>query len=59
MSSFKKDFTDEDDKNIDNKELHGSEAEGLLNEEGNEFDNPVRPTSFDEYIGQTQLKENL
>ncbi|MHB1660573.1 MAG: Holliday junction branch migration DNA helicase RuvB [bacterium] len=24
-----------------------------------DFDNPVRPTSFDEYIGQTKLKENL
>ncbi len=59
MSSFKKDFTTEDDKNIKNNK-------GSLKEEGNEiedlpdsFDNPIRPTCFDEYIGQTKLKKNL
>ncbi|MDA8052805.1 MAG: Holliday junction branch migration DNA helicase RuvB [Deltaproteobacteria bacterium] len=78
MGSFKKDFTDEGDKNIKNNgkgsadyraafsslnnlNLNNDETDETDEAEDlqNSFDNPVRPTCFDEYIGQAKLKKNL
>lgn len=70
MSSYKKDFTDKNSGLIDEKtavqdvaKFHGTAedeaASSPFKESDNDFDNPVRPTCFDEYIGQNKLKENL
>ncbi|HEC24848.1 MAG TPA: Holliday junction branch migration DNA helicase RuvB [bacterium] len=52
MSSFKKEFK--------NTPIHQSDAS--VSPDKNDvydFDNPIRPLSFDEYVGQTKLKTNL
>lgn len=65
MSSFKKEFTktakDGGDKIADAIPETGSKSFSVSPEKDAvpDFGNPVRPTSFDEYIGQTKLKENL
>lgn len=52
MSSFKKEFK--------NTPTHQSDASVSPDKnDACEFDNPVRPLSFDEYVGQTKLKANL
>ena len=52
MASFKKEFKSAEDEKI----LRNAPEE---KDEAGDFDNPVRPLSFDDYIGQTKLKENL
>ncbi len=52
MSSFKKEFKD--------TPMHQSDASVSPDKnDAYDFDNPVRPLSFDEYVGQTKLKTNL
>jgi len=66
MASFKKDFKSaEDEKNRKNISQTPADTDTDTDsvspekDEAGDFDNPVRPLSFDEYIGQTKLKENL
>lgn len=62
MSSFKKDFTAEGNKKLSSSlpaaDKNREEADSRRGE-GGDFDNPVRPVCFDEYIGQSKLKKNL
>jgi Holliday junction DNA helicase RuvB len=63
MASFKKEFKSaEDEKITKNASENADDAVSAVSpekDEAGDFDNPVRPLSFDEYIGQTKLKENL
>ena len=63
MASFKKEFKSaEDEKITKNASENADDAASPVSpekDEAGDFDNPIRPLSFDEYIGQTKLKENL
>ena len=65
MSSYKKDFGSSNS-NALKKEAKADDnySDNYNEDDGNDIDpalndNPVRPLSFKEYIGQTKLKENL
>ena len=59
MTSFRKEFKKETDTLSDGKPENASSYVSPEKKESVDFDNPVRPLSFDEYIGQKKLKENL